>query len=231
MSISSDRYKQALRIHGELSKVVAPATPSSIKASSGFTDNSVIIASTAAFFVGILLILCVEVGPYCLPDFCRFSTNASDFIGILGAALLGSAFYTMSKAAEFLTNKTYDPSYNQLYMIRLAVGICAGVILGMFGAEADNGINLQADLGERGLALVGSFAADALILILNRISETLVASVRGNEKNLAKANAEKAIAKNNLETANAIQEAMGKGDDEGKAALQDLLKKLMAPKT
>ena len=54
---------------------------------------------------------------------------------IIGAAGLGSSFCQLHRATEYITARIFDPKYNQVYLIRFALGIIGGVILGQFGRQ------------------------------------------------------------------------------------------------
>jgi len=122
-------------VHEGLKLLISPVTPGSIQASS-FQRNSalkiilwVTISSLVLFFVSILL---QPAHPQIMA-----------FLGLLGAAGLGASFYALYTASTYFRKGTFDPQHNQIYLVRLGLGICAGVILGLF-ADGDL-LNLGAE--------------------------------------------------------------------------------------
>src|SRR5262245_27328504 len=111
----------ALDIHGQLCKLVAPATPESLRSSS-FSNNQTLRVIGVSAFLGYALLLTSNF----------LASGASD-VRVFGAAIAGSAFYSLYAASQYLVQKTFSPSYNQVYLIRLTLGVLSGLILGMFG--------------------------------------------------------------------------------------------------
>ena len=105
------------------------------------------------------------------------------------AAALGASFYGLFTAHEFVKNRTFDPRYNSLYLIRFVLGIVSGVILGMF-APAFSGNETFQKLGPSVIALLGGFSADAVNQVLQRFVDILLAVVRGDNSTAAKAKAQ-----------------------------------------
>ena len=120
------------------------------------------------------------------------SSNYSFWASInafFGAAL-GASFYVLVKTQPFLANRSYDPKYNASYISRFFTGVTGGMILsialGPF-ISGKLGTELDQSLSPGVIALLGGFSARAVELILQRLVEVLMAAVRGDGNEDAKA--------------------------------------------
>jgi hypothetical protein len=176
----------AFEVHGILSQLVKPATPESLEASvprKGWARivwprvTDILIATT---FVAVAIIAVGTVLKLTWP-------NAQQ-LAFLGAALLGASFSGLFTAYKFVQNRTFDPASGSSYMVRVVLGTVSGLILANIGSSfiSSNGGTLAA-LGPGALALVGGYSADAVNLILERIADTLVTTVRGSADDAIKA--------------------------------------------
>lgn len=110
-------------------------------------------------------------------------------INILFAAGLGAGFYSLTTSRRYILNRTFDPSYNQIYYIRFVLGLTAGTILGYFGGTGlfakniTENSQLVSGISIGVLSIVGGYSADAVAKILQRIAETLVTLVQGSNQN------------------------------------------------
>lgn len=180
----------AFEVHGILSGLVHPATPESIEASaprSGIariqwpriTDMLIAVTffAVAAFAVGTAW-NAVRPNPYLVQ------------LSYLGAALLGASFSGLYTAYTYISDRTFDPARGNSYMTRVVLGAVSGLILANFGiALIGPGTNNKAleALAPAALALIGGYSADAVNLILKRVADTLVATVRGSADEALKA--------------------------------------------
>ncbi len=113
-------------------------------------------------------------------------TSINAFFG----AVLGASFYVLVKTQPFLANRSYDPKYNASYISRFFTGIIGGLILAIaFGPfiSAKLGAALNQSLSPGVLALLGGFSARAVELVLQRLVEVLMAAVRGDGSDDARA--------------------------------------------
>ena len=115
-----------------------------------------------------------------------FWTSLNAFFG----AVLGASFYVLVKTQPFLANRSYDPKYNASYISRFFTGVIGGLILsialGPF-ISGKLGTELDQSLSPGVIALLGGFSARAVELILQRLVEVLMAAVRGDGSDDAKA--------------------------------------------
>src|SRR5262245_29883960 len=87
----------------------------------------------------------------------------------LCAAALGAAFYALFTAYGYIADRTFDPSYNTVYLVRLLLGITSGFILANFlPASATQGYAPSL------LALIGGYSADAVNQVLKRLTDTFL---------------------------------------------------------
>lgn len=93
----------------------------------------------------------------------------------LGAAVLGAGFYSLFTAYQYISKRTYDPGYNIIYLVRFFLGIVSGMVLASIDIlpQKYNAITL---------GLIDGYSAEAVNQILLRITEIMVAAVKGSEK-------------------------------------------------
>lgn len=235
MTDQQDTLQMASYIHGELKRLIAPATPSSIRmtelTNSGYLIFIMVVAGLSLIF---LILSAISSYPVMsVPD-------TSKYIGILGSAGLGASYYALYTASTYAQKGTFEPKYNQTYLIRLGLGICAGVILALFAPDLLNIDMTQIDtanpasqqnaktlyVGQNTLALIGGYSAEAVNQILKRFADTLVTAVRGNEKEHVESKAEKDLMKKKMDIGNALQDALSKPDADKAKAIQDIIKNL-----
>ena len=177
--------EMAFEVHGVLSQRVKPATPESLEASvprKGWARivwpriTDILIATT---FVGVIIVAGGTLLKLRWPD--------AQYVVFLGAALLGASFSGLFTAYKFVQNRTFDPASGSSYMVRVVLGTVSGLILALIGRYFISSDSATAALGPGTLALVGGYSADAVNLILQRIADTLVTTVRGSADDAIKA--------------------------------------------
>lgn len=191
----------AADVHDQLLKLVAPASPGSIAASSLTPRRnpalfSICLFAVFSFVIFIIPVLLSAVAKDRLGQ--DVGHDLSDLLQIVGGAGLGSSFYALHTASSYIKSGTFDPKYNNTYLIRFGLGLLSGLILAYFlkdflniNTTNSNGPSL-AKIGVSALALVGGYAAEAVAQILDRISDTLVALVSGSDKDKIDAAKQKA---------------------------------------
>jgi len=118
------------------------------------------------------------------------------------AAALGAVFYVLFTVHEYVKNRTFDPQYNSLYLIRFVLGIIAGLILAnVMAAPALSKNETVGSLGPVVIALLGGFSTEAVYQILQRLVDVMVAAVRGDNSDAAKAKAAQSAQKELLSLA------------------------------
>lgn len=187
----------AFEVHGTLSELVKPATPESIEASaprSGMARiqwpriTDILIAVT---FFAVVLFAAATAWNAIRPN------EYSKQLSFLGAALLGATFSGLYTAYEYVCKRTFDPAAGSSYMTRVVLGAVSGLILANFGialigqntntSTTSQTTQALMTLAPAALALIGGYSADAVNLILKRVADTLVATVRGTGEDALKA--------------------------------------------
>src|SRR5215467_14491967 len=96
------------------------------------------------------------------------------------AAALGACFYVLFKTHEYVRDRTFDPRYNSVYVVRLVLGILSGLTLSIVVSQAQLFKGALKDLGPAVIALLGGFSTEAVYVILQRLVDILLAAVRGD---------------------------------------------------
>lgn len=213
-----NNLKLAINIHGELSQLVHPATPESIRASS-ITNNTVLVVFVFCGFLSSVLLLTSSV--LALPVIYQ----------IIAAAILGITFQSLYSANKYLKTSTYNPRHNQGYIINYALGIFSGTILGLFGQEflttnMTGEIPGNLKMTPHLLALIGGYSAEAVAQILQRVSETLVTVVRGPEKDINEAKTHKKIINEKSKINNQLSKILSDDPEAMKKSLEKVIKDL-----
>jgi hypothetical protein len=106
------------------------------------------------------------------------------------AAALGAVFYVLFTAHEYVKGRTFDPRYNSLYLIRFVLGVLAGLILAnVLSAPRFGDNSTLRSLGPAVAGLLGGFSSEAVYQVLQRLVEIMLAAVRGDNSDAAKAKA------------------------------------------
>lgn len=209
------RLELALDIHGRLAKLVSPATPDSIRASSvGLWRSPPLAAGLVVAIVGLVLIW----------------LGHDKLLG-LGGGCLGGGFYALWTSSGYIRRRTFDSSYNQVYLVRLALGVVAGTVLSMLPLGGAGQEFSQISLG-----MIGGFSAEAVALILKRLADTLVTAVTGTGDEKLRAREVELTAQKNSELDELRQEIVGKvvglqsslPDEERRKELQPLIDELLS---
>lgn len=232
MNVNHEKLQKALLVHGELSQLIAPVTPASIRASS-FLRNKAFLFIVLVAVISFIVLIGALVGQ-------GLSKAFAELLGILGAAGLGASFYALHTAGTYFRKGTFDPQYNQIYLIRLILGISAGLILGLFGdqffASVPHGGTAEdlktvaqqssAAITKAALALVGGYSSEAVAQILKRFSDTLVTLVRGRDEEQAKVYADSQFMKKKADLGSNLQDALSLQGDAKDKAIKDIIKGL-----
>jgi hypothetical protein len=170
------RIKLALNVHNRLNILCKPANAISIRYTEykrGFIlrNNPVVNTLLALTLLSLAAYITFKV----IPPF--LSEGGMNSLIIISASGLGAGFYTLLTVRSYLINRSYNPRYNPSYLIRFFLGIAAGTILAFMFEEYFKETKFSIEI----LAVVGGFAADAVGVILKRISEILIAAFKGIE--------------------------------------------------
>lgn len=169
-----DMFVRALETHNGLSVMSRPANAISIRYTEftrGFflKNNPVVNALIVLTFLFLVAYILLKAMNY------MDGAVRTPFL-IISASGLGAGFYTLSTVRRYLINRSYNPRYNPSYIIRFLLGIAAGSILAFMFKDSFSNYPIEV------LAVVGGFSADAVGVILTRISEVLISVFKGIDK-------------------------------------------------
>jgi hypothetical protein len=222
----------AISVPSRLLELISPATPDTIKSSRLRKNVPLLMISVIGVFGFAALLYSASgsdpSGACNAKSVATCDIRFDRLVELIGGAILGSAFYALWTAREYLKDGTFSRAYSQVYVIRFGLGIVAGFIL---GSVAPTLPFLQGDaknLTPLTFAIVGGFSAEAVVQILQRVADILVAAVRGSDKEQVKASADRSTAKKLNETAGKLTDAMQEQDpDKMKTALQDVMRQML----
>lgn len=209
------RLDAALDVHRRLLPLVAPATPKTLRASKNTLTSNVPL--TLIGTLGALGFVLLVVGTVAASSPISVWLGA-EALTLLGAATLGSAFYALASASKYLRKGVYDPRFSRTYVIRFGLGVFSGFILGEFGPTLLSFVDAEGELlavGPAVLALIGGFSAEAVGQLLQRISDTLVAAIRGPASERAEADADKRVLASKSKVAADLQDALTNPEELG----------------
>jgi hypothetical protein len=185
-------------LHSALAKAVAPATPVSLEATT--PDSRWLGFLYRPPVVGFMVLASVA----CASGFVwGISLASPTWTWVFGAGL-GAAFYGLFTAHDYVKQRTFDPRYNTVYMIRFVLGVIAGIILANLPISFGQDPTLRS-LGKDVIAILGGYSAEAVNQVLQRLVDILVATVKGSGSDQAKLQVEQVKTKVTAQLASAKQ--------------------------
>jgi len=197
-------------IHSELARSVAPATPFTllfVDTDAQNSNGSFRIFGSVPMVRRLLLmaIFCLLV----LLSF-AFIPDAPEIIGgpllqnesfnlilavvfRLAAAGMGASFFALYKAKGYVSNYTFDPTYEVTYWTEFGLGLMAGLIFSTLldGQGSAVSETLSADsaasgvmLGKITLALLGGFSSTVVYEFLNKTVQALASIFKADPKKI-----------------------------------------------
>jgi hypothetical protein len=177
--------------HTHLAKLVAPATPATIRmldpgeAARWSTMGTVklvrqmmwVAIGCMAAFVGLSLFRSVGAVEVDLAHSAGGRLLLNELFWMASAGL-GASFAMLFQVSQFITDRTYDPAYAPSYWIKLLLGVIAGFILVVFVAPEPAPAAAGAAAATQSftrplLAMLGGFSASAVYGILTRLVEAV----------------------------------------------------------
>lgn len=194
---------QLMAAHSALSRIIAPATPLSLAATEP-TERLGYLGNPPLIMWMILIAIASAVG-FLFTSVVYGTANT----GAAGqkwnwcfAAALGAVFYVLFTALNYVKDRTFDPRYNSIYVIRFVLGVLAGLILAIIlGTPLFSKNTTISSLGPAVIALIGGFSTEAVYQVLQRFVDLLLTAVRGDDSGAAKAKAADAARKEFLKLA------------------------------
>ena len=196
-------FGKLMTAHAALSKVIAPATPLSLKATEPARGPLGSLRRPPLILAMILVGALSAIGFVVTILYTTTSKSpAGEKLNWCFAAALGAVFYVLFTALSYVKDRTFDPRYNPLYVIRFVLGVLAGLILAIvLGAPLFNKNTTISGLGPSVIALLGGFSTEAVYQVLQRLVDMLLAAIRGDNSDAAKAKAAQAAQKELLSLA------------------------------
>lgn len=182
------------RVHDQLSKLVAPATPRALLLMGdeharnrlpmlgpvGLVRRMMIAAvASMVVFIG------VSLTTYVNNDTTIQTGEGWGLLAVelfwLSAAAMGASFAMLMQVSTYVVNRNYDPKYEASYWIKFFLGVMAGFILvSLVPVTEIQGSTVN--IVKPTIALLGGFSASAVYRILTRLVETLESFFRGDPK-------------------------------------------------
>lgn len=203
---------QIAQIHGQLSKIIAPAKPRTVlllereTARGGFLKFlgpvPLIRRMMVTSVISLVALIAVSLSPEVDGAPGRFSLLVNsgtslllNELFLLSAAGIGASFYNLFQANRFVREGTFDPVYESSYWIRFVLGLMAGMMLASLipidSATAGEAMGLDADaassvtgLEKPMFALLGGFSASVVYRILSRLVAAVESIVKGDTRDI-----------------------------------------------
>jgi hypothetical protein len=189
------------QLHGQLSRLVAPATPRTIRLLDADRSQDRLIAMLGPLpnvrrlmvAAGLCTASFVFTSLSPLVDSRAMSADIYTLDGVpllatlcflLSAAGMGSTFHALFTAQRFVAEGTYDPRHDASYWIRLGLGFVAGLLMAVL-IPVDAGDH-GATMGKPLLALLGGFSAGLVYNVLRRLVDTVESLFQGDRKDVQK---------------------------------------------
>lgn len=188
-------FPALMAAHAALSKVVSPATPLSLEATRPAPGPMGSLRRPPLIMWMIIIALVAAIG-FVVTNIFSGSPTVEKANWCFAAAL-GAVFYVLFTAHGYVKDRTFDPRYNAVYLIRFVLGVLSGLILAIvlerFMKSSPN--NTVSNLGPSVIALLGGFSTEAVYQVLQRFVDMLLAAVRGDDSDAAKTKASQAAQK------------------------------------
>ena len=183
-------HLDVIRLHNELSTLVAPARPHAIHLLMEqrppwgylFGELRVLGWMVLALVVSLLGFLTLAMNEHVTAEtvdvrylYLEGWTQFYVLAFIICAAALGSSVANLFKIYHYVTAAQFERRYEISYWVRFALGIASGLILAEMVPNS-----FGDDFTKPLIALLGGFAARVVEEILNRLIETLRTLVHGN---------------------------------------------------
>ena len=174
------RELQIINAHNSLAKIVAPATPISLEATK--VAPGFIASITRPRLILVMIIAAAISAPgFLIAEIMSNSHQWLREVAWVFASALGAIFYILFAAHEYVKNRTFDPRYNSLYIIRFVLGVISGLLLAtIVASKYSDPKAMMANLAPATVAILGGFSTEAVYQILQRLVEIMLAAVRGD---------------------------------------------------
>ena len=193
--LTSAQMRQLVRAHGELVRLVAPATPRTILLLSEGRRSRLAMLGPVRLVRQMLVAVIILLAAFVALSTTKYVNDTSGDIlhstGIgllvnelffLAAGGLGAAFSALFTAYRYIADGTYDPKFESSYWLRFILGLMAGLLLPALipitsGAQTET-------ITRPLLALLGGFSASVLYRVLERLVGAVESLVRADSREL-----------------------------------------------
>jgi hypothetical protein len=195
-----------LRAHGELVRLVAPATPRTILLISETRKTRLSMLGPVRLVQHMLIAVLILLALFILLSMTTYvKRGGGDYenssglpllaneLFFLAAGGLGAAFSALFTAYRYISEGTYDPKYESSYWLRFILGLMAGLLLALL-VPVSSGEG-STPLGRPVLALLGGFSAAVLYRILERLVAGVESIVQADSRQLRVAEREASVAR------------------------------------
>jgi len=203
------------RVHDQLSRLVAPATPRTLMlmgpdhAGAGrvrptFRSIGLVQRMIIAALLSMVVYIVVSLSPEVNATVRTVQSSSGmklflNELAWLSAAAMGASFAMLMEVSVYVVKRNYDPRYEPSYWIKFFLGVMAGFILVQVVPLAGFA-GVDPNVPQLLLALLGGFAASAVFRILSRLVEAVESLFRGDAKEAINRAAEAARARATEET-------------------------------
>lgn len=203
---TADPDPALLRAHGELVRLVAPATPRTILLISEGRRTRLSMLGPVRLvqhmLIAVLILLALFIALSMTSYVKRGGGDYENSSGLpllanelffLAAGGLGAAFSALFTAYRYISEGTYDPKYESSYWLRFILGLMAGLLLALL-VPVSSGEG-STPLSRPVLALLGGFSAAVLYRILERLVAGVESIVQADSRQLRVAEREASVAR------------------------------------
>lgn len=243
--IAPEDFVLLCRAHQSLAKLVAPARPATLALLEHYSKTVVFVAFGGP--IGVVprlllagmafLLLFIGISQTTAINPSNLTTDLLSLDGwqllavallYLSAAGLGATFAALFQVNRYITDGTYDPTYEASYWVRIALGLMAGLMLasiinlpigtadlafGQDPATGDGSLPPGDLMSKPLLALVGGFSATLVYRVLNRLVDAVQSVFQGDPRDVRQANEESVRSRAEAQGAASRMELAGRVTD------------------
>jgi hypothetical protein len=186
-----------VKVHDQLSKQVAPATPRALlllgpdhSAGGGLKAMLGSVGLVRRMMIAAIVSMVVYIGTGLTPYVNASVRTVQNSEGLpllvnelawLAAAAMGASFAILMQVSGYVVKRNYDPRYEPSYWIKFFLGVMAGFILVQLVPLAEK-TGTDPNLSQLMVALLGGFSASAVFRILTRMVEAIESVFRGDPR-------------------------------------------------
>lgn len=185
--MNTSRLEELLIIHAELSTLILPANPQSIRYITNHTKNNkfrrripLVRNLMIGAIISMLLLFGTGVTSYVNQEnLSKGILNSSgipllfNLLFLTSAAAIGSIFYLLPRISNELKNYTFDATDISSYLTRIIIGLLGGVILSELVGMSLKSDDSTLEVNRLLFSLLGGFSSELVYKILEMIIEKI----------------------------------------------------------